>query len=77
VAVEDRHKLRGIGTMLVNELAVLASSGDVRRLRLVTHADDDGMERTLRRAGLGFSTRRTGDLTVLECGLPLGVAAGA
>jgi GNAT superfamily N-acetyltransferase len=77
VAVEDRHQLRGIGTLLVNELAVLASSGDVRRLRLVTHAGDDGMERTLRRAGLGFSTRRTGDHTVLECGLPLGVAAGA
>jgi ACT domain-containing protein/GNAT superfamily N-acetyltransferase len=77
VAVEDRHQLRGIGTLLVNELAVLASSGDVRRLRLVTHARDDGMERTVRRAGLGFSTRREGDLTVLECGLPIGVAAGA
>jgi hypothetical protein len=35
------------------------------------------MERTVRRAGLGFSTRREGDLTVLECGLPIGVAAGA
>lgn len=77
VAVEDRHQLRGIGTLLVNELAVLASSGDVRRLRLVTHAGDDGMERTLRRAGLGFSTRCEGDLTVLECGLPIGVGAGA
>ena len=33
VAVEDRHQRRGIGTLLVYELAVLATNGDVRRLR--------------------------------------------
>lgn len=75
VAVEDRHQWRGIGTLLVAELAGLASHGDVRRLRAVTAAGDDGLARTFRRAGLSFRTLRRGEATVLECGLPQGVAA--
>ena len=70
VAVEDRHQRRGVGTLLVTELASLASHGDVRRLRAVPPADDDRLQRTFHRAGLSFRTRRDGDATVLECGLP-------
>jgi GNAT superfamily N-acetyltransferase len=77
LAVEDRHQCRGIGTLLVSELAMLASKGDVRRLRAVTHADHDGLQRTLHRAGIGFNARREGDATVLECGLPHGLSATA
>jgi hypothetical protein len=77
LAVEDRHQCRGIGTLLVGELAMLASKGDVRRLRAITHADHDGLQRTLRRAGVGFSARCEGDATVLECGLPHGLSASA
>jgi Acetyltransferase (GNAT) family len=68
VVVEDRQQCRGIGTLLVAELASLASQGDVRRLRAVTHPGDEALARTFRRAGLGFRSRPQGDVTVLECG---------
>jgi GNAT superfamily N-acetyltransferase len=77
VAVEDRHQRRGIGTLLVAELAGLASHGDVRRLRAVSPAGDEGLARTFRRAGLAFRTLRRDEATVLECGLPQGLAATA
>jgi GNAT superfamily N-acetyltransferase len=77
VIVEDRHQRRGIGTLLVNELAVLASNVDVRRLRAVAPTGGDGLPRTLRRAGLGFTARRDGDAVVLDCGLPHGLSASA
>jgi hypothetical protein len=37
----------------------------------------DGLLRTLRRAGLGFTARRDGDAVVLDCGLPHGLSASA
>jgi GNAT superfamily N-acetyltransferase len=77
VVVEDRQQGRGIGTLLVSELAGLASQGDVRRLRAVIHTDDEALPRTFRRAGLGFRSRRQGDVTLLECGLPHGLTATA
>ena len=54
---------------------MLASHGDVRRLRAVTAAGDDGLARTFRRAGLSFRTLHRAGATVLECGLPQSVAA--
>ncbi len=77
VVVEDRQQGRGIGTLLVAELASLASQGDVRQLRAVTHTGDDALPRTFRRAGLAFRSRRQGDATVLECGLPHDLSASA
>ena len=78
VAVEDRHQRRGIGTLLVYELAVLATNGEVRRLRAVTGGGDgEALARTFRRAGLGFRRRGDGDATVLECGLPHDLSATA
>ena len=78
VAVEDRHQRRGIGTLLVYELAVLATNGEVRRLRAETGGGDgEALARTFRRAGLGFRRRGDGDATVLECGLPHGLSATA
>ncbi len=77
VVVEDRQQGRGIGTLLVAELAGLASQGDVRRLRAVTHTGDDALQHTFRRAGLAFRSRRQGDATVLECGLPHDLSATA
>jgi GNAT superfamily N-acetyltransferase len=69
VVVEDRHRLRGIGTLLVTELAALAAHADVRRLRAVSHPDDDALARTFRRAGLPFRSRPESGATVLESGL--------
>jgi GNAT superfamily N-acetyltransferase len=77
VIVEDRHQRRGIGALLVNELAVLAANADVRRLRAVAPTGGDGLARTLRRAGLEFTVRRDGDALVLDCGLPHGLSASA
>ncbi len=77
VIVEDRHQRRGIGTLLVGELAVLASNADVGYLRAVAPTGGDGLQRTLRRAGLGFTVRRVGEATVLDCGLPHGLSATA
>jgi GNAT superfamily N-acetyltransferase len=77
VIVEDRHQRRGIGALLVNELAVLAANADVRRLRAVAPTGGDRLARTLRRAGLEFTVRRDGDALVLDCGLPHGMSASA
>jgi GNAT superfamily N-acetyltransferase len=78
VAVEDRHQGRGIGTLLLTELAELAGNGDVRRLRAVTGPrGEEALARTFRRAGLSVRRRRTGDASVLECGLPRDVPSPA
>ncbi len=77
VVVEDRHQRRGIGALLVGELAVLAANTDVRHLRAVAPAGGEGLTRTLRRAGLAFTVRREGTSVVLDCGLPHGLTASA
>jgi GNAT superfamily N-acetyltransferase len=77
VVVEDRHQRRGIGALLVGELAVLAANADVRHLRAVGPAGGEGLTRTLRRAGLTFTVRREGTTVVLDCGLPHGLTASA
>lgn len=77
VVVEDRHQRRGIGALLVGELAVLAANADVRHLRAVAPAGGEGLTRTLRRAGLVFAVRREGATVVLDCGLPHGLTASA
>ena len=77
VMVEDRHQRRGIGTLLVNELALLASNADVRHLRSVDPTGGDTLLRTLRRAGLAYSMRRDGESLVLDCALPQGLSASA
>jgi GNAT superfamily N-acetyltransferase len=69
VVVEDRHRRRGIGTLLVAELAALAAHAEVRRLRAVSRPDDDALARTLRRAGLPLRCRAGSGATVLESGL--------
>src|SRR5690606_33406661 len=65
VMVEDRHQRRGIGTLLVTELALLASNADVRHLRSTDPTGGDRLQRTLRRAGLAFTVRRDGGSLVL------------
>jgi GNAT superfamily N-acetyltransferase len=77
VIVEDRHQRRGIGALLVNELAVLAANADVQRLRAVAPTGGEVLPRTLRRAGLAFTARRDGEAVVLDCGLPDGLSASA
>jgi GNAT superfamily N-acetyltransferase len=77
VMVEDAHQRRGIGTVLMSELAVLAANADLRCLRAWAPAGGEGLRRTWRRAGLGFSVRRVGDRTVLDCGLPEGLSVTA
>jgi GNAT superfamily N-acetyltransferase len=77
VMVEDRHQRRGIGSLLVNELALLASNADVRHLRSVAPTGGDRLQRTLRRAGLAFSIRREGEAIVFDCALPQDLSATA
>jgi GNAT superfamily N-acetyltransferase len=77
VIVEDRHQRRGIGSLLVGELAVLAANADLGCLRALAPGDDDALRGTLRRAGLAFTVRRMGDDTVLDCSLPHGLSATA
>jgi GNAT superfamily N-acetyltransferase len=81
VIVEDRHQRRGIGTLLVGELAVLASNAEIRHLRAVAPAPapaaGDALAATLRRAGLAFTARREGDAVVFDCGLAEGLSASA
>jgi GNAT superfamily N-acetyltransferase len=77
VMVEDRHQRRGIGTLLIAELAVLASNAEIRRLRAVAPAAGDVLAATLRRAGLAFTARREGEVLVFDCGLPEGLSASA
>ena len=77
VIVEDAHQLRGIGTLLVHELAVLASNAGVARLRAVAPPPGDALVRTLRRGGLDCTARRSGDDLVLDCSLPHGLSASA
>lgn len=77
VIVEDGHQRRGIGTLLVSELAVLASNAGVTRLRAVAPAPADALVRTLRRSGLDGALRRSGDDLVLDGSLPHGFSASA
>jgi GNAT superfamily N-acetyltransferase len=77
VIVEDRHQRRGIGALLVSELAVLASNADVHHLRAVDPTGGVTLQRTLRRAGLVFTVRRDGDALVFDSGLPHGMSATA
>jgi hypothetical protein len=77
VIIEDGHQRRGIGSLLVGELAVLASNAEVGRLRAVAPAAGDALAATLRRAGLTFTTRRDGASLVFDCGLPDGLSASA
>jgi GNAT superfamily N-acetyltransferase len=77
VMVEDRHQRRGIGTLLVTELALLASNAEVRHLRSVDRSGGDRLAGTLRRAGLACSMRRDGESLVLDCALPQGLSASA
>ncbi len=77
VIVEDRHQRRGIGSLLVNELATLASNAGVTSLRTVAPAGGDGLARTVRSAGLDVTVRREGEALVFDCALPHGLSASA
>jgi GNAT superfamily N-acetyltransferase len=66
VIVEDGHQGRGIGTLLVNELATLASNAGVGHLRAVAPTGGDRLARTLRRAGLDVTVRRDGNALVFD-----------
>jgi len=77
VIVEDAHQRRGIGALLVNELATLASNAGVAHLRAVAPAGGDRLARTLRHAGLDVTVRRDGDALVFDCALPHGLSASA
>jgi GNAT superfamily N-acetyltransferase len=77
VAVEDRHQRRGIGTLLVRELALLACAAHVRRLRAVTLRDDDRLPTILRRAALDVTVHDEGGLVVLECSTTQAMSASA
>jgi GNAT superfamily N-acetyltransferase len=77
VIVEDEHQRRGIGALLVNELATLASNAGVGHVRAVAPAGGDGLARTLRHAGLDITVRRDGDALVFDCVLPHGLSASA
>ena len=70
VIVEDGHQRRGIGSLLVNELATLASNAGVAHLRAVAPAGGDGLARTLRHAGLDVTVRRDGEALVFDCVRP-------
>jgi GNAT superfamily N-acetyltransferase len=77
VIVEDGHQRRGIGALLVNELATLASNAGVGHVRAVAPAGGDRLARTLRHAGLDVTVRRDGDALVFDCVLPYGLSASA
>ena len=77
VIVEDGHQRRGIGALLVNELATLASNAGVGHVRAVAPGGGDGLARTLRHAGLDVTVRRDGDALVFDCVLPHDLSASA
>lgn len=77
VIVEDAHQRRGIGTLLVHELATLGSNAGVTHIRAVAPAGGDGLARTLRAAGLDPTVRREGDALLLDCALPHTLSASA
>jgi GNAT superfamily N-acetyltransferase len=77
VIVEDGHQRRGIGTLLIGELALLATGAECRCLRALAPGGTEGLRRALTRAGLGFTVRRIGDQTVLDCGLAVGASIPA
>jgi GNAT superfamily N-acetyltransferase len=77
VIVEDGQQRRGIGALLVNELATLAWNAGVGHVRAVAPAGGDGLARTLRRAGLAVSVRRDCDALVFDGVLPHGLSASA
>jgi GNAT superfamily N-acetyltransferase len=77
VIVEDGHQRRGIGSLLVSELATLASNAAVTHLRAVAPTGGDIFARTLRHAGLDVTVRREGEALVYDCALPFGLSASA
>jgi GNAT superfamily N-acetyltransferase len=77
VIVEDAHQRRGIGALLVSELATLASNAGVGHVRAVAPGGGDGLARTLRRAGLDVAVRRDGDALVFEAVLADDLSASA
>jgi GNAT superfamily N-acetyltransferase len=77
VTVEDRHQRRGIGTLLVSELALLACAAHIRLLRAVTFRDDARMPAILRRAALDVTARHEDGMLVLECSTTQAMSASA
>lgn len=77
VVVEDVHQRRGIGALLVNELATLASNAGVDHLRAVDPSGGERLARTLHRGGLDTVVHRQGEALVLDCTLPHGLSASA
>ena len=77
VIVEDRHQRRGIGSLLINELATLASNAGVTHLRATSPGGGDRLARTLRHAGLDVTVRREGEALIYDCALPHGLSASA
>jgi GNAT superfamily N-acetyltransferase len=67
VTVEDRQQRRGIGTLLVSELALLARTAHIRRLRVIAKPDDQLPAALLHRAALEPVARHDRGRLVLEC----------
>lgn len=70
VAVDDRFQGKGIGTLLLERLALLAVANGFQRLQAVTMAENESMLEVFRASGFELRTRQEGgyveiDLSVL------------
>jgi GNAT superfamily N-acetyltransferase len=71
--VEDAHQGTGVGSRLLRDVAAEARTRGYAGIVCVTQPDNESMLRTVRRAGLEGSTRRTDG--VVEIAIPLGSPA--
>lgn len=65
-AVEDAFQGRGLGTLLLERLAVLAARHGIRRFWAVTHADNQAMVDVFRESGFQMTERFDGGYTEVD-----------
>ncbi len=74
ILVEDAHQGRGIGTLLLQEVAVDAATRGYRTLLCVTQPDNDAVRGSVARSGLTWRTSVYDGLMSLVMELPSGLA---
>jgi GNAT superfamily N-acetyltransferase len=65
-SIDDPHQGRGIGTLLVRHLALIAREAGLRELVAEVLPSNTPMLSVFKKAGLGMTTKREGDVVLVR-----------